>query len=477
MPGPDLLRPVEVRVPAQSIARFREVVGDEAFAGWRELIDAAAVALRGRVVWQINSTARGGGVAEMLGAQTGLARDADIDARWMVVAGTPAFFTVTKRLHNRLHADAGDGGLLGENERVIYEQVLRENAAELAAVVRSGDVVVMHDPQTAGLAPPLRRRGATVIWRCHIGHAALDDPLVEEAWAFLRPYLSAAHATVFSRSAYVPAFLRRRPGGRRATGHRPVLSQEPGSLPRGGEGDPRPRGAHRGPVERNGLRLSSRRRLSGPGGPRPTRRTSADTPLVAQVSRWDRLKDHLGLMRAFAGLEAAEAAGAHLVLAGPSVTGVADDPDGPAVLAELTAAWRGLPHEARRRIQIASLPMVDPQENAAMVNALQRHAVVIVQKSLQEGFGLTVTEAMWKGTPVVASAVGGIVDQIDDGVDGVLLDNPQAPGDVAAALRRLLGSDDDRARLGTAGRERVRRHGLAVRLLADDLDLIRDLLA
>ena len=206
------------------------------------------------------------------------------------------------------------------------------------------------------------------------------------------------------------------------------------------------------------------------------RAPSADTPLIAQVSRWDRLKDHLGLMRAFADLEASEVDGAHLVLAGPSVTGVADDPDGPAVLAELTAAWRALPHEARRRIQIASLPMVDPNENAAMVNALQRHAAVVVQKSLQEGFGLTVTEAMWKGTPVVASAVGGIVDQIDDDRDGLLLDDPRSFGDIARALRRLLGNEDDRGRLGTAARERVRRHGLAIRLLADDLELIRELL-
>ena len=148
------------------------------------------------------------------------------------------------------------------------------------------------------------------------------------------------------------------------------------------------------------------------------RAPGAETPLVVQVSRWDRLKDHLGVMQGFVRLEEAEAAGAHLVLAGPSVTGVADDPEGPAVLAELAAAWRALPHASRRRVQIASLPMVDPGENAAIVNALQRHAAVIVQKSLQEGFGLTVTEAMWKGRPVVASAVGGIVDQIDDGRDG-----------------------------------------------------------
>jgi trehalose synthase len=198
---------------------------------------------------------------------------------------------------------------------------------------------------------------------------------------------------------------------------------------------------------------------------------------VAQVSRWDRLKDHLGLMRAFARLEVAETAGAHLVLAGPSVTGVADDPDGPAVLAELTAAWRALPHDARRRVQIASLPMVDPTENAAMVNALQRHTAVVVQKSLREGYGLTVAEAMWKGRPVVAGAVGGIVDQIDDGVDGLLVGDPRSAIATGHALVRLLGDPVERDRLGAAARARARADGMALRMLAEDADLQRELVA
>ena len=165
------------------------------------------------------------------------------------------------------------------------------------------------------------------------------------------------------------------------------------------------------------------------------------------------------------------------MLAGPSVTGVADDPDGPAVLAEVTAAWRALRHERRRRVQIAALPMVDANENAAIVNALQRQAAVVVQKSLREGFGLTVTEAMWKARPVVASAVGGIVDQIDDGRDGLLLHDPRDPDAFAAALGRLLGDPDEAARLGAAARERVRRDFLGLRQLADYAALIEDLVS
>jgi trehalose synthase len=196
---------------------------------------------------------------------------------------------------------------------------------------------------------------------------------------------------------------------------------------------------------------------------------------VVQVSRWDRLKDHVGALLGFAHLTPAQLGGAHLVLAGPTVRGVADDPDGPAVFAEVTTAWRALPHERRRRVQLAALPMADPSENAAIVNALQRHAAVVLQKSLEEGFGLTVTEAMWKGRPVVASAVGGIVDQIDDGREGILLADPTDLDAFAGALHRVLSEPELARRFGAAARERVRRDFLGIRLLADYAELVEEL--
>ena len=198
-------------------------------------------------------------------------------------------------------------------------------------------------------------------------------------------------------------------------------------------------------------------------------------PLVVQVSRWDRLKDPVGVLDGFAHLRLSELGEAHLVLAGPTVRGVADDPDGPAVFAEVTTAWRALPHERRRRVQIAALPMADPSENAAIVNALQRHAAVVVQKSLGEGFGLTVTEAMWKGRAVVASAVGGIPDQIDDGREGILLPDPGDIDAFAGALRRLLGEPELARQLGEAAQERVRRDFLGIRQLADYAELVEEL--
>jgi trehalose synthase len=194
------------------------------------------------------------------------------------------------------------------------------------------------------------------------------------------------------------------------------------------------------------------------------RAPSWDVPLVVQISRWDPLKDHLGVMRAFADLvDGAAPAGAELVLAGPNVNAVADDPEGAAVFNEILDVWRRLSHGDRRRIQLVSLPMADAEENAAIVNALQRHAAVVVQKSLHEGFGLTVTEAMWKGRPIVASATGGLRDQIVDGAHGLLVENPYDLQSVGTAMRRLLEDRPFAARLGDNARERARQELLGIR--------------
>ncbi|MFL5320023.1 MAG: glycosyltransferase, partial [Myxococcaceae bacterium] len=183
-------------------------------------------------------------------------------------------------------------------------------------------------------------------------------------------------------------------------------------------------------------------------------------------SRWDRLKDPVGVLQGFAQLLSPLAPrNAELVLAGPNVHAVADDPEGAQVFEELVSAWRALPHHARAKIHLANLPMADVEENAAIVNALQRHSTVIVQKSLREGFGLTVSEAMWKARPVVASAVGGIQDQIVDGVSGLLLKDPGDLREFAGLLRTLLQNEAFAQRLGIAARERVKERFLGVQSL------------
>lgn len=472
-----MARLTEVRVAPLPLERFRALVGDEPLAQARRRGEAAAARLRGRVLWNVNSTARGGGVAEMLQSLLGYARDAGVDARWLVIEGAPEFFRVTKRLHHALHGSSGDGSPLGDAERAVYERVLQANADELDGVVRPRDVVLLHDPQTAGLAPHLARRGALVVWRCHIGGEPLD-PEVERGWAFLRPYLDEVAAVVFSRPAYVPpwcnpahtaiirpsidAFSPKNQELDEAT-VRAILVHT--GLVEGPMGDDRPAFTRADGTPGRVDRYADIVRLG--------RAPAWETPLVVQVSRWDPLKDPVGVMRGFAGLvDSTRVGGAELVLAGPNVTAVVDDPEGAATLDEVIVAWRALPHAVRRRVHLACLPMADVEENAAIVNALQRHAAIVVQKSLSEGFGLTVTEAMWKGRPVVASAVGGILDQVDDGLHGLLLRDPSDPAQFAGALRYLLLDEELARRLGVQARERVRQEYLGVRHLADYATLL-----
>jgi trehalose synthase len=181
-----------------------------------------------------------------------------------------------------------------------------------------------------------------------------------------------------------------------------------------------------------------------------------------------------GFCKSVAGVVAGEV---QLVLAGPSVSGVADDPEGVATLEHLIAAWRNLPDVVRNRVHLASLPMIDNDENSALVNALQRHAAVVVQKSLCEGFGLTVTEAMWKSRPIVASAVGGIEDQIENGVHGLLLPDPTDLDAYASALRRLLEDRPFAERLGAQAHQRTRERFLAMRHLSQYGDLAARIVA
>ena len=443
-------------------ARGRELLGD-------------------RVVWNVNATAQGGGVAEMLQSLLAYARGAGIDARWSVLRGEPAFFTVTKRLHNVLHGEPGDGGALGDNERAVYERVLAQNLEAVVDEVRREDVVLLHDPQTAGLVDGLKQAGAHVAWRCHIGRDA-ENEHTRTGWSFLRPYLEHVDAFVFSRREYAPEWVPEDrlhvipPSIDPFTAKNQDLSQEQvesvlvhAGLAADGEDRPLAR------FERRDGRVDELRRHSEVlvGGEPPP----LSARIVLQVSRWDRLKDMSGVLTAFAEHLEEVPDDVHLVLAGPEVSGVSDDPEGAQVLAECTEQWENLPERTRARVHLAALPMDDVDENAVMVNALQRHAYVVVQKSLVEGFGLTVTEAMWKGRPVVASAVGGIQDQIRDGEDGLLVHDPCDLEELAGILERLLEDRDLAERIGAAGRRRVEDAFLGDRHLGQYVDLFAALLA
>ena len=448
-----------VPVPVLGLDQLVPVIGAGRVSRLRQRADDLVATLGSRHMLHVNSTARGGGVAEMLTTLLGYARGAGVDVRWSVIEGTPDFFRVTKRLHHRIYGQPGDGGPLGPVERVVYEEVCARNAAELRATVRPGDVVVLHDPQTAGMAPALIAAGVTPAWRCHIG-CDLANAFSEEGWEFLRPYIELVPRVVVSKRTFAPPWLA--PG----VVHEIAPSLDPLSPKNepmsdrlvhdvltfsGLLGDTLAADASLRYVRRDGTdaRMERRADLLQTGPPPP-----ADAQLVVQVSRWDPLKGMGEVLEAFA-THVAPRGDAHLLLVGPSVSGVTDDPEGPQVLEHCLRLWRALPPETRSRTHLACLPMADLDENALMVNALQRRADVVTQLSRAEGFGLTVAEAMWKSRPVVASRIGGIESQIEPELSGVLVDDPADLDTFGVAVADLLDDGARRAAMGTAGRARV----------------------
>lgn len=435
--------------------------------------------LRGATVWNVNSTARGGGVAEMLQSLVAYARGIQVDCRWVVIGGEPAFFRLTKGLHNALHGFAGEDLVLQGRGREEYERVAAQNGLELLAMVRPDDVVILHDPQTLGLAPILSNHGARVIWRCHIG-TEHPNRHSRAAFRFLAPYFRYTKCCVFTRSAYVPPDL---PVPTRiiAPTIDPLAVKNQYLSPDNVRAILVHTGLFEGPAPDRAPEFtlndgSLGRVCRAADIIRLGRACSEGRPYVVQVSRWDRLKDHLGVLHGFAHY-IEQGGAAHLVLAGPNVHAVADDPEGAEVFDEVLAAYRALPHGTRACIELANLPMADTEENAAIVNALQRQAAVVVQKSLSEGFGLTVSEAMWKAKPVIATRVGGIVDQIEDGVSGILLDDPRDHTAFSKALSRVIADPALASRLGTNARARVQSRFLSLHSLYQYAELIEEIVA
>lgn len=450
----------------QGIAHLNGVV-----RGLRHEAEGLAPALGGRRVWMVNSTARGGGVAELMGPLVLMLRELGVEANWLVMeASSEAFFRLTKRLHNLIHGQ-GDPEL-GRAERELYDRVSRETADEIQPHLRPGDVLVVHDPQPMGAGALLRERlDIAAIWRCHIG-LGLDTPQTRAGWSFLDASAPPYDRAIFTAPEYIPGCFAGRaitiPPGIDPLSHKnrvlpihklvgilvdgalqqpfgPVLAPPFGQVAQ----RLRPDGAWTPAVEGEDFGLLFR-------------------PIVTQVSRWDRLKGFLPLMEGFAALKAAAVrdppqdersrralAFARLVMAGPEADSVADDPEAREVLDEICAAYLALPPAVQADIVILSLPMGSPKENALMVNALQRCSDVVAQNSLQEGFGLTATEAMWKRVAVMGTHAAGLRQQIRDGIDGCLIADPEDREEIARTLRGLLCDPDRREEFARNGEQRV----------------------
>ena len=411
------------RVPviAKNIDDYAEVVEPGTIERIREL----AAPLAGARVLHVNATAYGGGVAELLATHVALLRDVGLQTDWEVMRGTDEFFHVTKTVHNALQG--ADVEWKRRNERVYLERVV-DNATALEGEY---DFVVIHDPQPAAIREFVRGHrfdhdGAKWIWRCHIDLTDANP----RVWEFFRPYVEQYDASVWTMPQFVPASLKM-----------DRVVQAPPSID---------------PLSVKNLDLAAPfvAEICRSYGVDPHR------PIMCQVSRFDPWKDPVGVIQAYR-LAREQVAGLQLVLAGSMAT---DDPEG-------FHYWE-VCEEARAGDRDIHLLSNLQQVGSVQVNAFQRAAGVVVQKSLREGFGLTVSEALWKGRPVVGGRCGGIKLQIEDGVSGYLVDSVE---ECAARCVEILADAETATRMGTAGREHVRSEFLSTRELEDWLRLFTDL--
>jgi trehalose synthase len=361
--------------------------------------------LRGKVVQHINSTSVGGGVAEILNRMVPLLNDLGVDAHWDLIKGGEQFFGVTKKFHNAIHGQPEE---ITKRDFEVFRETSEQNMRDLPIY---GDIVFVHDPQPVALVE--RKSGNKWIWRCHIDISNPD----RKVWKFLRPYVERYDSAVFS----APSFAQRLP-------IRQFLIA-PSIDPLSDKNRELPEETIDAALRKYGI-------------PR-------DKPIVTQISRFDRLKDPVGVMEAYAQVK--RYFDCRLVLAGGTAS---DDPEGMQVLEEVRGKAREDPD-----IHIVSMP-----QNDIDINAIQRASTVIVQKSIKEGFGLTVSEALWKAKPVVASNVGGIPLQIVHKYSGLLCHSVEG---AAFAIKQLLGSPEFARKLGENGREHVRNNFLLTRHLRD----------
>jgi len=434
----------------------------------------AVKALEGKTIWMINSTATGGGVAEMLPSQISIMRALGVRIEWLVLETEEAdFFNLTKRIHNAIHG-SGDG-VFTEADRRVFDAVNKDNVPDALNHIQDGDLVVIHDPQPMPLAALIaKERRVQLVWRCHIG-LETQNPTTEGVWGFLSQYFDDYDHFVFSIPAYVPDALKHKTSI--ITPAIDPLSYKNRSLhtdkcigillQAGILSD-------REPYVASYFKSQARRVM--PDGSFNSVNHSANLdliyrPTVTEISRWDRLKGFKELMKAFIELKRSNAANgdptslhykrikaACLVLGGPDPAFVADDPEGAEVLEELIAQYKAIPAALQNDIAILLLPMESAKENALIVNALQRFSNVVVQNSLQEGFGLTATEAMWKQRPVLVSGAAGLKFQVQDEINGRINTDPTDIDSLAKTLEQMLSDPEERDSWGVNGQLRVIQH-------------------
>jgi len=398
--------------------------------------------LNKKKVWMINSTAQGGGVAEMMPTIIDLLRQLGVDAEWLVLeTNNKDFFDLTKRIHNLIHG-SGTNYYFSKEDREVFEQVNKENSDYLLSRVNKDDIVVIHDPQPISLIKFLPSEIKT-IWRCHIG-LDKENKQTKAVWEFLKPYLELYNHHVFTTQDYVPEFLKETssiiyPGLCPLTEKNKELSiKEIVEILISG-------GLHTKGYTSCFNHIVQRIKF------KPEDIEFLYKPTITQISRWDRLKGWQNLIEGFVHFKKTNNSDAQLVLGGPDPKYIQDDPEGLEVFNQLCDFYNSVPEKIQEDIAILLLPMESITENALIVNALQRVSTIIAQNSIQEGFGLTCTEAMYKAKPIIGTLACGLREQIRDEIDGVLI-KEQTPKEIADKIHFILNS---KTKFGINGEKRV----------------------
>jgi len=418
--------------------------------------------INGRSILMVNSTSQGGGVAEMLPKMMGILNELGIKTRWAVMGSDdPAFFRLTKRIHNLIHGDGGGNSQFTAEDRRVFEYTGESNVDELRAILAPEDLLVIHDPQPLAMGAKLKKQlDLPAVWRCHIG---LDEsnPSTAAAWEFLEPYIQVFDHHIFSAADYVPDYVKGSSSviypaiDPLSDKNRTIRAEELTSI-----------------LCNAGLGRLADPNLANPF-PEPARRLQPDgtfgpadsperigflyRPTITQISRWDRLKGWKPLLEGFIKLKEGfngkpnsgderyrcRAETLRLVMVGPDPASIQDDPEGCEVLNDLCTTYAGLDPVIQKDVVLLTLPMGSRENNALMVNAIQTASSIVVQNSIREGFGLTLTEAMWKGTPVVGSSACGLRQQIKDRIHGRVVFCPGDPDDVAQVLGDMISADGE----------------------------------
>jgi trehalose synthase len=401
-----------------SSAVQRSTLGLHSLQQYEPLIGAAAVdriaakadRVRTMRVAHISSTFYGGGVTELLTPLTLMMNATGIETDWHLIQGTPGFFSSTKKLHNALQGESVE---FSDADKAIYEEVVFENATRLH--LDECDAIIVHDPQPLPLITHFADREMPWLWQCHVDLSSPYDPV----WSYLRQFIAQYNAAIFS----LPEYAQDLGIGQHFV--TPAID----------------------PFAAKNRELSDREIGERLG----YYKIPTDRPLVTQISRFDRWKDPMGVIHAFR--KAREQVDCTLVLVGNNAS---DDPEGEKIL------------EAIKRVVDDGIIVISV-DDPTLVNALQRSATVVLQKSTREGFGLTVTEAMWKGAVIIGGDVGGIRHQIKDEWNGFLVNTPDQ---AAARMVEVLKDPKLRERIGLRAKESVRQNFLMSRLLEDWLDLL-----